>query len=101
MPKLSNKTDDSVIESTSTSTSFKKADAFINLTLVTKSGVKQACGSLVIHKDSKDAGIRSLWSLIENDKIERLNEIFGSSFEVRVVVVDHDKEKKQLELDDI
>ena len=100
MPKLDNKTDSVVENVTSNNTTFKKADAFINLRLITKSGVKQNCGALAIHKDSKDAGIKSLWSLIENDRMERLQEIF-KGFEIRVEVVDHNKEKKELEVDDI
>lgn len=100
MPKVDNKIDSVVENVTSNNTNFKKADAFINLRLITKSGVKQNCGSLTIHKDSKDAGIRSLWTLIENQKEERLQEIF-SGFDINVVVVDHDKEKKELEVDDI
>ena len=99
MPKLDNKTD-SVVENVSSNATFKKADAFINLRLITKSGVKQNCGALAIHKDSKDAGIKSLWSLIENDRMERLQEIF-QGFEIRVEVIDHNKEKKDLEVDDI
>ena len=98
MPKVDTKTD-SVVENVSTA-SFKKADAFINLRLKTKAGTLQNCSSLPIHKDSKDAGIKSLWTLIENNKEERLKEIF-SGFEINVVVVDHEKENKALEVDDI
>lgn len=83
-----------------TTTSFKKADAFINLTLVTKAGVKQQCGALAIHKDSKDSGIRSLWTLIENNRMERLQELFAG-FEIRVVIVDEKQNKGPLTVDEI
>lgn len=84
-----------------TPANFKKADAFINMTLITKSGVRQQAGSIIVHKDSKDAGIRSYWMLIEAGKLDRLQQIFGKSIEIRVVVVDNQESKGPLTVDEI
>ena len=82
-------------------TTFKKADAFINMTLITKSGVRQPAGAVIVHKDSKDAGIRSYWTLIEAGKIDRLQQIFGKSIEIRVVIADTVNNKGPLTVDEI
>lgn len=92
---------DNINDDTPATTTLKKADAFINMTLVTKSGVKQQAGAIAVHKDSKDAGIRSYWMLIEAGKIDRLQQIFGKSIEIRVVIVDQESSKGPLTLDEI
>ena len=92
---------DNINDDTPASTTLKKADAFINMTLVTKSGVKQRAGAIAVHKDSKDVGIRSYWTLIEAGKIERLQEIFGESLQIRVEIVDKSATKAELSLDEI
>ena len=98
MPKLDNKTNDSVIENTNSS-SFKKADGFINLRAVKADGtaLKGNTIGIPVHKPTnmnKNDTATVLYRLAEAGRLDVLETMF-QGFAITVNMVDGTAEENE------